>query len=123
MYSCYPLQHWDLDDPYEHPGDHVFLPGGNLRLVAALAADVPIFYSAPVTLVDYSGGPGAGVSVHTPAGLFQADAALVTVPLGVLKKGGLVFQPPLPARKQGAIKRLGFGLLNKVRQQGAVPAE
>ena len=39
---------------------------------------------------------------------------MVAVPLGVLKKGSISFQPPLPARKQGAISRLGFGLLNKV---------
>jgi len=53
--------------------------------------------------------------VHTPAGVIAADAALVTVPLGVLKRpDGLIFQPPLPARKRQAIKRLGFGCLNKV---------
>lgn len=40
--------------------------------------------------------------------------ALVTVPLGVLKKGSIKFVPDLPAQKQDAIKRLGFGLLNKV---------
>ena len=39
---------------------------------------------------------------------------LVTVPLGVLKKGSIKFNPELPPQKQDAIKRLGFGLLNKV---------
>ena len=39
---------------------------------------------------------------------------LVTVPLGVLKKGDLTFDPPLPERKLGAIQRMGFGTLNKV---------
>lgn len=39
---------------------------------------------------------------------------LVTVPLGVLKKGTLKFDPPLPERKLGAIQRMGFGTLNKV---------
>ena len=43
------------------------------------------------------------------------DAVLVTVPLGVLKKGDLRFNPPLPERKLGAIQRMGFGTLNKVR--------
>jgi len=42
------------------------------------------------------------------------DAVLVTVPLGVLKKGNLKFDPPLPERKLGAIQRMGFGVLNKV---------
>lgn len=53
--------------------------------------------------------------MHTDAGVFTADAAIVTVPLGVLKRqDGLVFQPPLPAKKRAAIERLGFGCLNKV---------
>lgn len=39
---------------------------------------------------------------------------LVTVPLGVLKHGDIKFDPPLPVRKQEAIQRIGFGLLNKV---------
>ena len=46
-----------------------------------------------------------------PAG----DAVLVTVPVGVLKKGTIAFEPPLPQVKQDVIQRMGFGLLNKVR--------
>ena len=38
---------------------------------------------------------------------------LVTVPLGVLKRGVIDFQPPLPAPKQTAIDTVGFGILNK----------
>ena len=48
------------------------------------------------------------------AGRVSADACVVTVPLGVLKRGAPAFSPPLPPRKLQAIKRLGFGLLNKV---------
>lgn len=55
------------------------------------------------------------VRVHTGAGVFEADAAIVTVPLGVLKRPDVLqFQPPLPPRKQAAIQRLGFGCLNKI---------
>ena len=46
--------------------------------------------------------------------VFAADAAVVTVPLGVLKRGDVTFSPPLPARKRAAIENLGFGVLNKV---------
>ena len=41
-------------------------------------------------------------------------AVLVTVPVGVLKKGTIAFEPPLPTRKRDVIERMGFGLLNKV---------
>ncbi|KAG0211818.1 hypothetical protein BGX28_007408 [Mortierella sp. GBA30] len=39
---------------------------------------------------------------------------LVTLPLGVLKSNSVTFSPPLPERKQIAIKRLGFGTMVKV---------
>jgi monoamine oxidase len=39
---------------------------------------------------------------------------LVTLPLGVLKKGVVAFSPPLPAYKQGAIDALGMGTENRV---------
>lgn len=42
------------------------------------------------------------------------DAAVITVPLGVLKSRQIEFSPPLPEWKQKAMQRLGFGLLNKL---------
>lgn len=44
----------------------------------------------------------------------SAAAVLVTASLGVLKKGSITFQPPLPQRKLDVIQRMGFGVLNKV---------
>lgn len=51
----------------------------------------------------------------------QADAVLVTVPLGVLKRGAIAFDPPLPAAKQDVIQRLGFGVLNKASEGPGPP--
>lgn len=42
------------------------------------------------------------------------DAVLVTVSLGVLKRGDIKFEPALPENKQRAIHRLGMGILDKV---------
>lgn len=53
--------------------------------------------------------------------LCTADAAIVTIPLGVFKAGDVVFDPPLPPRKQEAIQRLGYGLLNKVPRTWSMP--
>ena len=39
---------------------------------------------------------------------------ITTLPLGVLKKGGVKFSPALPADKAGAASKLAMGLLNKV---------
>ena len=46
---------------------------------------------------------------------FAGDAVIVTASLGALKKKNIQFSPALPERKLGAIRRLGFGVLNKVR--------
>ena len=47
---------------------------------------------------------------------YKADAALCTIPLGVLKQNPpvLQFEPPLPEWKMSAIQRMGYGNLNKV---------
>ncbi|XP_047153769.1 protein FLOWERING LOCUS D isoform X4 [Vigna umbellata] len=105
------LAFWDQDDPYDMGGDHCFLPGGNGKLVQALAENVPILYEKTVHTIRYSGD---GVQVIAGNQVFEGDMALCTVPLGVLKKGSIKFIPELPQRKLDGIKRLGFGLLNKV---------
>lgn len=106
------LAFWDQDDPYDMGGDHCFLPGGNGRLVQALAENVPIQYEKTVHAIRYSSD---GVQVVVNGGqVFEGNIALCTVPLGVLKSGSIKFTPELPQRKLDGIKRLGFGLLNKV---------
>lgn len=103
--------YWDQDDPYEMGGDHCFLAGGNWRLIKALCEGVPIFYGKTVHTIKYGND---GVEVIAGDQVFQADMVLCTVPLGVLKKRAIRFEPELPVRKLAAIDRLGFGLLNKV---------
>ena len=53
--------------------------------------------------------------VCTDGEVIEADEVVVTAPLGVLKTDMIDFDPPLPGWKRGAIDRMGFGLLNKVR--------
>ncbi|XP_061986575.1 protein FLOWERING LOCUS D-like isoform X1 [Populus nigra] len=105
------LAFWDQDDPYDMGGDHCFLPGGNGRLVQALAENVPILYEKTVHTVRYGSD---GVRVIAGSQVFEGDMVLCTVPLGVLKSGSIKFIPELPQRKLDGIKRLGYGLLNKV---------
>ena len=44
----------------------------------------------------------------------MADAAVITVPLGVLKSNTIKFEPKLPDWKQDAISNLGVGIENKI---------
>lgn len=105
------LAYWDQDDPYEMGGDHCFLAGGNWKLIHAMCQDIPIFYGKIVDTIKFGSD---GVEVVVGDQVFQADAVLCTVPLGVLKNRSIRFEPELPPRKLAAIERLGFGLLNKV---------
>jgi len=55
---------------------------------------------------------GVRVRVNGPEGTtpeYRAAGAVVTVPLGVLKAGSIVFDPPLPPEKLAAIDRIAFG--------------
>ncbi|XVE50377.1 hypothetical protein DITRI_Ditri01bG0157900 [Diplodiscus trichospermus] len=103
--------YWDQDDPYEMGGDHCFLAGGNWRLIKALCDGIPIIYGKTVEAIRYG---NEGVEVVAGDQAFRADMVLCTVPLGVLKRRTIKFEPELPQRKLAAIERLGFGLLNKV---------
>ncbi|XP_019450504.1 PREDICTED: lysine-specific histone demethylase 1 homolog 2-like isoform X2 [Lupinus angustifolius] len=106
------VAYWDHNDPYEMDGDHCLLAGGNWRLINALSQGIPIFYGKTVKTIKYGSD---GVYVIVAGGqVFRAEIALCTVPLGVLKKNTIKFEPELPTRKLEAIERLGFGLLNKV---------
>ncbi|KAK6139617.1 hypothetical protein DH2020_026641 [Rehmannia glutinosa] len=59
------------------------------------------------------------VKLHFSDGsILSADHVIVTVSLGVLKRGIIqdheMFDPPLPSIKNRSISRLGYGLVNKV---------
>jgi polyamine oxidase len=57
----------------------------------------------------------SGVKVTTEKGdTFVADAAVIALPLGVLKSGMITFEPKLPQWKQEAINDLGVGIENKI---------
>ena len=100
-----------LGNEGEFGGPDLVLPGGYTQLAQHLARGLNIRLTAEVSRVTYG---GSGVQVATSQGVVEADRAIVTIPLGVLKAGTIAFDPPLPDEKQSAIERLGFGLLDKV---------
>lgn len=95
----------------ELDGGDLILPAGYGQLVDHLARGLTVKLRHAVNRVHHG---GAGVQVDTAQGAFEGQRVIVTVPLGVLKAGTLVFDPPLPQRKRDAIDRIGFGLLDKV---------
>lgn len=100
------------DDGYEvyGYGDSVFVEGVS-ALIKRVAEGIDIRLNQVVRRVE---NHSHGVKVFTAGAVFEADAVIVTLPLGVLKAGVVEFAPPLPQRKQEAISRLGMGALTKV---------
>ncbi len=91
-------------------GEDVLFAEGYQLISNHLAAGLQIKLSEVVQAINWS---AAGVQVTTSKQRWQADQVLVTVPLGVLKKNQLQFDPPLPPAKSAAIHNLGMGVLNK----------
>ncbi|MBL4940551.1 MAG: FAD-dependent oxidoreductase [Colwellia sp.] len=92
-------------------GPDVIFPRGYGELVTGLAQGLDIQLNTVVSEVNYQ---DAVIQVVTSQGDFYADYVIVTVPLGVLKKGVIKFTPALPSAKEIAIAALDMGVLNKV---------
>jgi monoamine oxidase len=86
--------------------------GGYRSLVDALGSGLDVRLGVAVVGVARTAG---GVRVRSADGEeFGASHVVVTVPLGVLKRGAPRFFPALPADRTAAIERLGFGRYEKV---------
>ena len=86
--------------------------GGYRRLVQGLATGVELRLGVQVAEIVHSAG---GVRVRSKDGTSEEGShVVVTVPLGVLKRGRLRFSPALPPDRLAAIARLGFGRYEKV---------
>jgi monoamine oxidase len=86
--------------------------GGYRHLTAAMAAGADLRLGTEVTDVEVAPD---GIRVRTADGGSEAGShVVVTVPLGVLKRGAPRFSPGLPPDRLAAISRLGFGRFEKV---------
>jgi len=98
----------------------VMVTGGYRHLVDLLTAPLggdAIFLNNEVARIRVNGrhDETPDVVVETADGtLFEGSHVIVTVPIGVLKAGSILFEPPLPAPKQDAIDRIGVGHVEKV---------
>jgi len=105
------LSLWYWDDPAEYRGADAMLPAGLGQLVERLAEGLDIRRSHVVTRVEYDCD---GVKVLTGKAAFNAECAVITLPLGVLKNGSVTFSPGLPQRKLASLQKLRMGVLNKL---------
>ena len=95
-----------------YSGHDVIFSKGYSGIFAALEGDYEVELSARVTSI---ANHAQGVEIGFEAGEGRSfDAVIVCVPLGVLKKGAIAFDPPLPKAKRDAIESIGMGLLDKL---------
>ena len=93
-----------------YAGEDAVFADGYRTLINYLASNLNVQFNQTVKSINSS---TAKVSVTTNKGSFTADRVIVTVPLGVLKKGVIKFTPALPSKKTTAIAKLGMGNFNK----------
>ena len=101
-------------DEFEYDGNYFgdMPDGGYRRLVEAMATGIDVRLGVEVTEVALAAG---GVRVRGADGASEEGShVVVTVPLGVLKRGAPRFSPALPPDRLAAIGRLGFGRFEKV---------
>lgn len=107
---------WDHNECFaQFSGDHTLLPGGYESVLHKLAQGLDIRLNTAVQCVEYS---GEEVKVTCTSGRqWSAQKVLVTVPLALLQKNIIQFNPPLPDRKLKAIHSLGAGVIEKIALQ------
>jgi monoamine oxidase len=96
----------EMGDTSAGEGDFRILEGYG-KLIEALAEGLDIRLNTEAVAVEWGRKP---IRVYTAAGeVFEADHVVIAVPLSLLQRGCVRFDPPLPADKQAAIDTLRVG--------------
>ena len=103
---------YQFDEDSAYDGADVILPKGYDQIPKSLAQGLDIRLNTRATAVLYEEGDGA--TVETNNGTFEASFVVCTVPLGILKQGGIRFDPPLPGSYTQRINRIGMGSVTKL---------
>ncbi|KAK1576441.1 hypothetical protein Q3G72_013866 [Acer saccharum] len=104
------LKFWDQEDVLT--GGHGLMVQGYDPVIKALAKDIDIHLNHRVAKI--SNGCNKVMVTLEDGRNFVADAAIVTVPIGILKANLIQFEPKLPEWKVAAISELGMGNENKI---------
>ncbi|KAK5271466.1 hypothetical protein LTR99_001378 [Exophiala xenobiotica] len=113
------LRGWDQDIGNEFEGEHAQVVGGYQQVPRALwrhPEPLDVRTRKAVKSIRYSAAGSQGKATITceDGQSIEADKVVFAAPLGILKEQSIQFDPPLPQWKRDAIRRMGFGLLNKV---------
>lgn len=98
-------------EPFHLPGADGLLLGSTSAIVDHLAEGLDIRCRRRATAVRSDAGTW---QVDTEDGTLDADAVVVTTPVGALHAGRLTFEPPLPDDVVAALGHIGAGRIAKV---------
>ncbi|XP_042495318.1 polyamine oxidase 5-like [Macadamia integrifolia] len=104
------LKAWDQEHVLS--GGHGLMKQGYYPVIKALAENIDIRLNHRVTKI--ANCFNKVILTVEDGKCFVADAAIITVPLGVLKANLIEFEPKLPQWKLDAISDMGFGNENKI---------
>ena len=103
------------ESTYQGVGEGDFPEGGYRRLYEAMAGSGDVRFNHRVEAIEVG---ETGVVVRATAGgesvTYEGSHVVVTVPLGVLKRDSIRFEPELPEAKREVIARIGFAAVEKV---------
>lgn len=93
-------------------GEYLAVVGGLDQMARSLVRGLDLRTGETVRSVRWG---DTGVQVTTEGGAsYGAARVVVALPLGVLKSGGVIFDPPLPDAKQRAIERLEVAVADRL---------
>lgn len=96
----------------EYSGGDAIMPSGYAGLLAPLVDGYQIDLGRSVVAIEHD---RVGVRITVDGGAtYEADAAVMTLPVGVLAAGVVQFVPELAAVKASALTVIGMGVLDKV---------
>ncbi len=105
------LSAYYFDEDKEFSGADVILPNGFDAILNPLTKNLNIKLSHVVQEIAYD---DSGVSIITDQGTFTGDHAVITLPLGVLKKRTVTFSPGLSDSIESLIDKIPMGNITKV---------
>jgi monoamine oxidase len=92
-------------------GHDYFVTGGYSKIIDHLLAGIDVRLSSPV--LEIRNGRNS-VEAVTANDVWNADHAVVTVPISLLQQGAITFSPALPEWKTKSFRAMQMGVFNKI---------
>ncbi|CAD5229111.1 unnamed protein product [Bursaphelenchus okinawaensis] len=106
-------RNWDQNEAVgQFAGDHALLKNGSKKFIHELATGLDVQLNYKVKKVDYNKNKVTVTCENEEE--FKADKVVFCLPLAVYQQNSIKFQPALPQKKVGCLKKLGAGLIEKV---------